>query len=106
MSIGTTGAAGLANFANMVTFRSERNPAAVRADEIARAFQAEVKKDPIERIQESILKSHGLSQGEYDALPSSQKAAIQREIEEAIRRAVNGPEKVGAEPGASVSVIV
>lgn len=106
MSIGMTNVGGLATVTGLVTFRAERSAAAIRSDEIAREFQSEVKKDPIERLRETILKRHGLSQAQFDSLPAEKKASILREIDEAIRRATKGVESGTSEPGSNVSVLI
>lgn len=51
----------------------------------------EVQKTPIERIKESILKSHRLTEDQYNAMPGGpEKDALTKEIEDAIRKAVTG----------------
>lgn len=70
-------------------------------DETAEAFLREAKKSPAERTKDAVLKRHGLTQEQFDALPAEKQAAILREIEDEMKR------KLGrAQGGAFADVVV
>ena len=56
------------------------------AKDIVADFSKEAKKTPIDRIRESVLKKHGLTQEQLDQLPPEQQSAIRQEIAEAMKR--------------------
>ncbi|HEX8486175.1 hypothetical protein [Sphingomonas sp.] len=76
-----------------------------KADEVVKAFLKEAKKSPIDRMRERILKSHGLTQEQFDALPKEQQGPIQREIEEAMKRALKGSASGSAATGRNADVL-
>lgn len=59
-------------------------------DQVVSDFLKEARKTPMERLRESILKSHHLSEKQFDALPKEEKAAILREIADAVKRSMKG----------------
>lgn len=59
-------------------------------DQVVSDFLKEAKKTPMERLRERVLKSHGLSEQQFDALPNEAKAGILREIAEAVKRSMKG----------------
>lgn len=70
-------------------------------DETTEAFLREAKKSPAERTKEAVLKRHGLSQDQFEALPPEKQAGICQEIEDEMKR------KLGrAQGGAFADVVV
>jgi hypothetical protein len=55
------------------------------------AFREEAAKSPAERARDEVLKKHSLSEEAYQRLPEQERAAIDREIVEAVRRTIRGP---------------
>jgi TPP-dependent pyruvate/acetoin dehydrogenase alpha subunit len=56
------------------------------ADRAVEDFRAEAKKSPIDRLREAILKRHGLSQDQFEALPADKQGPILKEIEDALKQ--------------------
>ena len=87
MSIGATSgtafSAGAAGTSSVLPDDKRQNG----TDAVA-AFRNEAKKSPIDRIRESVLKRHKLTQEQLNNLPPEQQSAIQQEIAEAIKRAM------------------
>ncbi len=57
----------------MAALRSAGSASRQSHDGAVSDFLAEVKKSPIERIQEAILKKHGLTKEQFDRLPPDQR---------------------------------
>jgi hypothetical protein len=76
------------------------------AKKIAADFTKEARKTPMERVRDSILKSHNMSPEQFDKLPADQKAGIEREIQEAIKRAMKAPAGGTAAVGKNANVVV
>src|SRR5262249_32290091 len=49
-------------------------------------FQKVASETPMERIRDQVLKQHGLTKDQYDALPKDKKDAIDKEIADAIKQ--------------------
>lgn len=64
---------------------------------ILKAFEEEAAKTPADRAREGVLKRHGLSEEDYRDLPPQEREQIDREIAEAVRRAVQ--RKAGIDVG-------
>lgn len=68
--------------------KSSTSPGETSFDDILENFKKIASQTPAERAAESVLKRHGLTRQQFDKLPQAQKDGIQKEIEEAVRRAV------------------
>jgi len=68
-------------------------------------FQHEASKTPLDRIKDSVLKKHDLSQEQFESLAQERRSAIQQEIEEAVKHAFKDA-KSGVAPGSSANVLV
>ena len=105
MSIGASGI----GFGSVSGFSSAKPSQAAddldAAKKIAADFGKEARKTPMERIRDGILKSHNMSAEQLDKLPAAQKAGIEREIQEAVKRAMKAPEGSAA-VGQSANVLV
>ncbi|MBB5710556.1 hypothetical protein [Sphingomonas xinjiangensis] len=82
-----------------------RNPHPSKAEQVIAEFRKEAKKTPMERLRDNILKRHNMTQEQFDALSPELKAPIQREIEEAMRRAVKGGRDGSAHAGTNANVL-
>ena len=84
---------------------SSRKNASTIDDSAEQAFFLEAKKSPIDRIRETILKKHVLTQAEFDALPAKEQATILREMEEATKQAINGARSGRTPMGMNANVL-
>lgn len=57
-------------------------------DDVLRAFEKEAAKTPAERARDEVLKKHDLTEEDYKKLPQEKRDAIDKEIAEAVRRAL------------------
>jgi hypothetical protein len=56
---------------------------------LADELKAEASKTPIERTRDAVLKKRGLSEDDYKQLPQDDRDAIDLEVREALRQAVD-----------------
>jgi hypothetical protein len=54
---------------------------------VLEAFKEQATKTPVERAREAVLERHRISEEEYQRLPPSERAAIDKEIVDAVRTA-------------------
>ena len=65
-------------------------------------FMKVAMESPYERIKDSILKSHGMTQAQYNAMPAgAAKDSLTKEIEDAIRTAATGAQQ---DPGRKAGI--
>jgi hypothetical protein len=66
-------------------------------------FMKVAKETPIERLKDSILKSHGMTSDQYNAMPAGPaKDALTKEIQDAIKKAVAGNQPgTASQPGSA-----
>jgi hypothetical protein len=90
MTIGSA-ISGIASAATSGIAGAVGGPAAAKG--VKTAFDAildELKKvgnqTPMERARDAVLKKHDLSEAQYQAMPDSQRTAIDKEIAEAVRK--------------------
>ncbi|WP_146148824.1 hypothetical protein [Pseudaminobacter soli (ex Li et al. 2025)] len=62
-----------------------RTLSAIPSDSVEKDFMKWAKMNPIERLRASILESKGLDESSLKALPSEERAAIEKEIRETIK---------------------
>jgi hypothetical protein len=60
-------------------------------------FLKEASKTPAERARDDVLKRHGLSEQDYQGLPSDRRTAIDREIAAAVQRTLHVPGREGSQ---------
>lgn len=54
-------------------------------------FMKVARETPVERLKDAILKAHGMTSAQYDAMPAGPaKDALAKEIQQAIKKAVAG----------------
>ncbi|WP_242150201.1 hypothetical protein [Sphingomonas sp. BAUL-RG-20F-R05-02] len=80
--------------------------ASAKGDQTVAEFLKEAKKTPIQRFKGNFLKSRGLTEEQFDALPPEKRAAILREMEEAMKKAVKGPSDGTASAGSNANMLV
>ena len=68
-------------------------------DQVFEDFEKLALESPIERLKDAILKSHHLTQAQYDAMSGPQKDAITSEIQTAIKRSLTGNQDAQADKG-------
>jgi hypothetical protein len=105
MSIGGTGGIAFGAGSSFSPAKSSSADDLDQAKKIAADFLKEAKKTPMERVRDSVLRRHKMSAEQLDHLPADQKAGIEREIQEAIRRALKAPDGTAA-VGKNANVLV
>jgi truncated hemoglobin YjbI len=58
-------------------------------EQILKDFKAAASQTPAERAASAVLKKHGLTRDQLDRLPSAQRDAVMKEMEDAVKRVVN-----------------
>jgi hypothetical protein len=66
-------------------------------DAVVKQFEDLASKDPLERVRDAVLKAHHLTEDQLAALPAGQRAAIEREIADAVRRTLGAKQAVKAD---------
>ena len=108
MSIGTSGSIGVGPstpFSQGKSF-ALRSSEPSKSEDVIAEFRKEARKTPMERLRDTILKRHNLSQEQFEALDPELKSAIQREIEEAMQRPLKGGKDGRAATGNHANVVV
>ncbi len=75
------------------------------ADATRQAFLDYIKKTPLERYFETFLKSKGMSQEAYEALPPEEKEALLEEFRELMKRQMLAESGVSGQAGGSAQPI-
>lgn len=87
VSIGSSFFAGLSSTKALGSGNSF-SASATKQSDAAEAFLEEAKKTPADRIKEAILKKHGLSEEQFAAMDSKERAAIMDEVKAEILRQI------------------
>lgn len=88
-SITAVPASGSSMFASKTVVRNAAGDVS-NFDQILKDFNELATQTPAERAASAVLKKHGITKDQMARLPSAQRDAIMKEIDDAVKRVVNG----------------